>query len=233
MKKKKEKKTPKETKPLLKDIKFKFIDKVGVELEGGWENRPEGYSIHTDSSVCCRGAIKGESRTDPKKSVNELFEEIKAKYPDDVDKSCGFHVHISLKPGYYPILMEEEFYKYFLKRMGILAKYLRNSGNDNDYKNFLHRYSGKNSYCTKKFEPKEQMSGSSERRTMLNFCSLKKHKTLECRLFPMFEKVSNARMAAYEYLDCVESYLATRKIESKPIEVSIVDEENELVWEAA
>jgi len=233
MKKKKEKKMEGEHRELLSKKKFKFIQKVGVELEGGWENRPSGYDIHTDSSVSCRGTLKGESRTEPKKSVAELFEEINTKYPDDIDKSCGFHVHISLKEGMYPALMEEGFYKYFLYRMGILAKYIRNAGNETDYKNFLYCFGNHNTYCIRLFKPEEQMSGKEGRRSMLNFCSIKKHGTLECRLFPMFEKRSTARMAAYEYIDTVETYLSKYKIEKIEKEVVIHDEEDEFGLEAS
>ena len=34
-------------------MSFKFIDRIGVELEGGWESSPPG--LYTDSSVEING----------------------------------------------------------------------------------------------------------------------------------------------------------------------------------
>ncbi len=204
----------------LYDKKFVHIDKVGLELEGGWEN-PPSFQIAGDSSVHCNGNELGEARTVPQDNLKDVFNEINTKYPDDIDASCGMHIHISIKNGMLFQVADKKFRDYFIYRMGLLAKYLRHSGNETDYKRFIARFNNSNTYCKREFAPREQLRGGNSRRTMLNFCAYRKYKTVECRLLPMFENLSNARMAAYEVVDTFESYLEKESVNYEPVEVDI------------
>lgn len=216
---------------LIDKYKFQFIEKVGAELEGGWEKQPS-FQIAGDGSVRCRGNVLGEYRTVPADNVTGLLKEISEKYPDDIDESCGFHIHASLKPLHMSYLSHEDFFKYFLVRMGNVGKYLRNSGNKNDYERFLHRFGGKNQYCARKFNPADQIYKRAERRTMINFCSYRTHKTVECRMLPMFELVRNAKMAAFEYVDTIESFVKEHKEPTKfKISIELPEDYNEIVKE--
>lgn len=202
---------------------FKFIHKIGCELEGGWETMPL-RTVAGDSSVMADGEIRGEIRTEPKRSLKEFIKEIDENYPTDVDESCGFHIHISIEDKYLPTLMGKEFFNKFYIKMGHISKEIRNSGNKDDYKHFLNRYSGKNSYCSKNFMPIEQISGkTSERRTMINFCSYRTHKTIENRMLPMFTSRNNARIAASEYAMFVENYIKENYTEEKKLKKLVVE----------
>ena len=185
---------------------FEFIHKAGLELEGGWEN-PPSFDIAGDGSVRCDGNVLGEARTTPKDTMKGVFSEISTKYPDDIDASCGMHIHISIRNNAEYLLADQKFRDYFLYRMGILSKYLRNAGHKVDYERFIYRFGDKNQYCRREFAPGKQLRGGNQRRTMLNFCAYRNHKTIECRLLPMFEKISNAKMAAFEVIDTFEQYL--------------------------
>lgn len=204
------KKAPVEKRTILKKHKFRFIDKLGMELEGGWGEKPE-WTVAGDSSVSCGGNHLGEIRTVPQDTMLGVFDELKKKYPDDTNESCGFHIHVSLSALHHAHLANEEFFKYFLLRMENVAEFLKVSKETADYNRLMPRLGGKNSYCSKQFSPLKQLKGAMDRRTMLNFCPHKEHGTIENRLFPMFIKLSNARMAVYEYADTIESFLSKHK----------------------
>lgn len=213
--------------------KFAFVDKIGLELEGGWEEEPSGYHIAGDASVRCNGNILGEVRTDPKSVLKEVFNEINTKYPDDIDQSCGMHIHVSTKKGVFFLLATDEFKDYFLRRMGVFAKYLRHSGNETDYKRFLARLNNSNRYCKRDFLPVEQLRHVDSRRTMLNFSAYREHGTVECRLMPMFEKISNARMATYEVADTFEQFLEHNQHKLTEVEVDVTLNSEELMPESS
>ena len=201
-----------DARPVVSDEKFKFITKVGVEFEGGWISRPS-FTVHSDGSVSCDGEIRGESHTDPVDNMKSLFDEIKAKYPDIVNQSCGMHVHISLPELYYTFLTTSKFWEYFCTKMPAVIEMLKSSKKTVDYERFNSRFMGGNTYCKKEFRPHNQIwetHKGSDRYTMLNFC-YGLHHTMECRLFPMCESISNARLIITEYLHIVESFLAEHK----------------------
>ena len=131
---------------------------------------------------------------------------VRQNYPDVINSSCGFHVHVSLKRTVdYSLLMEQEFYSFFLARAKVFGEELY--GQDRDL--FLHRLSGHNTYCEARFQPDEQVWLSckdSARYCHLNFCYALRG-TLECRLFPMFQKHQTALEAARLLLWSIESYL--------------------------
>lgn len=199
--------------PLLTKHKFRYINQVGVELEGSWDMNPD-FQVYGDGSVNVQGAVVGESHTEPMDNIQGIFNEVEAKYPDHLDESCGMHVHISLPELYYSCLCDVGFWNHFGIKMGLLGDYIRKSGVNIDYDRFIYRLDGNNSTCRSTFEPNLQVNDrnkSSNRYRQLNFCySL--HKTLECRVLPMFVSVDNAKMAIYHLLWVVESYLSVRTI---------------------
>lgn len=187
---------------------FKFIGKVGVELEGGWNESPS-FTIHSDGSVHCGGEYKGEAHTIPKSTLKEVFDEIKAKYPDHIDGSCGLHVHVSLPELYYAYLTSKKFWEYFQIRMDTLHEMLLLGPKDASTERFRGRLDGGNQYCKKMFDPEKQVRSrdkNGNRYTQVNFCYAL-HNTLECRLFPMFEHASNAAMCVSEFTDTIETFL--------------------------
>lgn len=196
----------------MPEDKFKYIETVGVELEGGWNGNPD-FRIHHDGSVSCQGDNRGEAHTDPKDSLSGVFEQMKTKYPHYVDASCGMHVHIKLPPLYYGYLTSKEFYEFFKVKMADLGKKLEAHTNKKDYERFISRFNGGNDYCKDNFIPFKQIplrDKCSERYAMLNFCySL--HGTMECRLFPMCHEPVNAKLIVKSYTDCIEEFLENHK----------------------
>lgn len=198
------------SKEVVESHKFRHIHKVGMELEGGWVGEHPTFTISGDSSVACEGDTLGEYRTIPSDSLKGALAELGEKYPHDIDESCGFHIHISTSPSNMAILADRGFYRCFYNRMFLLSDFIKKSKNKKDYDRLCNRLDGKNAYCKSIFNPIEQLSGG-DRRTSLNFCSYQSHKTLENRLFPMFELKSNAAVALKEYIDCVEDYIEDKK----------------------
>jgi len=173
---------------------YKYINKIGVELEGGWSINSSAYNnVYGDGSVNylyndddgdedARGH-KGEVSSPPL-MINECIEYINENYPDKFDSSCGIHFHISFKTNKYTtVLTDSAFYEYFKNEF---VKWgLKNKIPESD--RFWSRLNGDNEFCTRDFIPYKQLYREASRYTQINFCSIKKHNTVEFRLFPVFE----------------------------------------------
>ena len=220
-----------------------YIAKMGVELEGGWRHRKDRESgFHGDSSVDvyseddgrheCDGdceddcVISSEPRiagefVSPPSTVKELAEFMDKHYPDDIDESCGMHVHFSfVKEGHYGTLMEPRFYGYFLRMMQKFGEEHKLSKSDE----FWERLAGKNNYCCNNRKSNRTSVGyrrlvesqvydrtrNETRYHHLNFCKAL-HGTLEVRLLPMFNDKKLAIEAIHYLAWIIESYLAKRK----------------------
>ena len=221
-------------------MNLKHINLIGVELEGGWrsdKSRQEGW--HGDGSVSVydsdddndhtedcdedcdinhrRGRVQGEF-VSPPMGLTALSKFIKDNYPDDVDDSCGMHIHFSFhKDGDYARLMTTRFYGYFLRKMSAFgkAKHIRPSHE------FWDRLAGRNTYCCHNIKTirgeaedfrdlvvmqRDSRSREEERYHHLNFCK-RLHNTLEVRLLPMFESSKMAVAAAQFLAISIERYL--------------------------
>jgi hypothetical protein len=165
-----------------------YIEKVGVEMEGGWNYKPD--NLKYDQSVEVESMYRGEVSSPPTsyENLQYLFEWMRKWYPQHVDASCGFHIHISLKNTlYYSQLMSEEFYEYFLQKTEEWGK--KKEEQKYDMSLFWKRWRGDNKFCRRIFRADEQSivkDKQSCRYSHLNFCYTM-HQTLECRLFPMFQ----------------------------------------------
>ena len=224
-----------------------FISKIGIELEGAWITSPisDTLECHGDGSVhvkpCLCGAVKrgescisdtccryiGECVSIPFDSLEKAINWTSEFYPRKSDKSCGMHIHVSLKDKLsYMRLMNKKFYNYFLTRVTAWGV----EKNINEGTIFWERLTGQNTYCMNKFQPEKQYKHrdkSSERRTHLNYC-YNVHQTIECRLFPTFQKKELSISAIELYADIINSYLSKRHTE-KPLEVTLTDTDQSLV----
>jgi len=180
----------------------KYINLVGVELEGGWIVPPVG--IYHDGSVSGVAGHKGEFSTKPPVEPDKISHWIAQHYPDYSNQSCGLHCHISLKKvNDYMRLMTPEFQKHFLQKM---EKWGKDTKIPSEHP-FWSRLKGQNQYCKRDFIPNDQVTGAGSRYTQLNFAYYK-YKTLECRMLPMFPEGSKYAISAIQtYLDCVEEFL--------------------------
>lgn len=204
---------------------MKHIDKLGVELEGAWITRRSDMkgdgSVHivgnshyitkvghfvTPSQNPKHDSLREGELNSPPGKLLPILDYIKTNYPDAVNISCGLHIHFSFKsPNAYVLLASMEFYKYFiaeLNRWGLEKKIPSTH-------TFWNRLKGRNEFCNG--DPEENISCLKEdhgdRYYALNFASYHKHKTMECRILPMFETASLSLEAVTAVVSIVEKYL--------------------------
>jgi hypothetical protein len=257
-------------KPPLTHDKFKYIDLLGVELEGAWKDRPD--ALGSDGSItgfekpsvchtcnfcsdlynrdcedcqeedcddhcsedcddhclqncenrCSSNCIEcgksfpyiGEARSSPL-TIEELNAWIMANHPDDVNKSCGLHVHTSFKNNTdYMRLMCKDFYDYFVQYMQDWGKRMKFPKTHE----FWKRLNGENYYCCKAYEkckahglihtPESQVTAKKDsyRYCQINFCH-ETHGTIECRLFSAFKDPQLILSAVDAITSCYENFL--------------------------
>lgn len=150
----------------------------------------------------CGDNLIGEIASQPLKT-KDIEPWITDNYPDEVNDTCGLHVHVSLKNNIeYMFLMNGAFHSYYLEKM--IAWGEKNKINEGS--EFWKRIEGQNEYCMKTFNPREQRDGEGERYGQLNFCYAK-HGTLEFRMLPCFHKKTIAVKAVKETVKIVNSFL--------------------------
>jgi hypothetical protein len=182
----------------------KFINKMGVEIEGAWYNG-QPYGLKSDSSVRARADYHGESVSDPIGSFRELTKFITDNYPEEKDESCGLHVHFSFNSlGYYSMLMDKGFMPYF-------SKFMKEWGETNAIRDthFWERLNDRNRFCRREVNPDQQVihrDRGYSRYTQWNY-AWGVHKTAECRVLPVFASVKNAVKAVSAVRRCVGLWL--------------------------
>lgn len=214
------------------------VFRIGVEMEGGWDNPPDGVNIHPDGSVRVTANYVGEISSPPKR-FDELLQFIQNYYPNVVDVSCGLHFHVSVcKPNDYAHLATKKFFEHFYNQAQLWA---RREELPEDHP-FWSRWYGNNRYAVRRFLPTEQIhctDKGAHRQTGLNYCWTL-HGTMEVRLFPMFEEMEHTLSAARLVHDCVENYLSsqstsnramtrtvrTKEVKEDGIELGIIPPEN-------
>jgi len=200
---------------------------VGIEFEGGWAShkvestpatmgtigakmvRPRApKALKYDGSVTItdnKAAYKGEVASPPLQ-IRNIKGWIIRNHPDIVNRTCGTHVHVSVKnQKLYTQLTDPSFEEYYLKHMG---KWARKNKIDNGHE-FWERFKGNNTYCNKAFKPQEQIydtGRNADRYTQINYC-YGLWKTVEFRMLPAFEDPWLTTSAIFQTLTIVESYL--------------------------
>lgn len=225
------------------------VKEIGVELEGVFRRAPfndgsfEKYgSIGSDSTI---DDINYDSRTYFEAEVRPRVKDLATLklifdkyYPSMTNHTCGMHVHVSFSnSGEYMKFMSRRFYAYFRQRIQAWAK---NNLKDDDL--FWDRFNGKNSYCCKFFIPEKQIGdrhhdfqavdkiqGSRDvRYAALNFC-WRRHRTLECRLFPCWSDKNISFSAITELVDIYNSWL--QKCPNRPLVKNFKIDSNEPIQE--
>ncbi len=190
---------------------MKSIDKIGVELEGSWNGERgvppfEDTDIHHDGSVKVAGGCThwGELNSPAFEALEEMISWVRVHHPHATNKTCGFHIHLSLKRKLdYSRLMSTAFQRFFQKN---ISKWARKNLPKDDF--FWERFEGKNKYCKAQFLPDHQVNAGhgNVRYSQLNFCFME-HGTLEVRLFPMWSNVETSVSALKTYVEMVEEFL--------------------------
>lgn len=194
--------------------KPQIIHRIGVELEGGWEEDVRGR--YHDGSVNSNLAdYTGEVQSLPL-TMAEMEDWLPEHYPDAVDRTCGFHVHISVvNVMFYTMLMNREFVDYLLDR---LESWGKRQGIPRNHP-FWSRIDGKNEYCKREYNPDTQAYATGkhgQRYSVVNFC-YRIHGTLEVRVLPMFSDAGMAISALKVVTRCVESWV-TRELKKEALE---------------
>lgn len=206
------------------------ISSIGLELEGGWD----GANVHLkrDGSVVFSSPMPtyvGEVASPPIATSTEATSWLRNNYPQHVNNTCGFHVHVCLPPLHYSRLMDENFNNKFLGDMELFwSKYRGQPG----FELFRYRLEGQNRYCQKVFRPEQQLwqtaaygdLGSTPRYSQLNYC-FGRHGTLECRLFPCFPSVEHSIEGMLAFVGSINSFLSTCKAD-RPIQFSVTGEDS-------
>lgn len=210
-------------------MSLKYINRIGIELEGGWEEARMPENPVTDTSVTVSADYVGESVSPPLK-YSLISQWVKRNIPSKINDSCGTHVHVSFnKKNDYVRLMDEKFNNFFLDKMEDYGKNIMKFPNKHP---FWARLNDSNAYCARDFRPEEQAYRTDKRGprySQLNFChSL--HGTLECRIFPGFTEVSDVMAAVDCFINCVEEYLESSDDNlSSILEFEVSEEELEVL----
>lgn len=176
---------------------MEHINKMGIELEGAWNGtrgkRPfQDVQIKYDGSVHFSNTYEsefvhfGEIVSDPL-SPDDLAVWAQEHCPDQVNSTCGTHIHVSVKgKTLYGSLLNASFAN---KLLSVYREYNENviKGLDSDtYHAFHSRLAGFNRYCQKGFKGLDQVDKTSKegvRYRQLNYCYALKG-TLEIRVLP-------------------------------------------------
>lgn len=198
------------------------IARVGVELEGGWKNIPDGVQPETDTSVF------KDPKTDQQRVPPGLVfageipigpfvpaaigRAMKKYYPQVVDKTCGLHVHMSFESlVHYGWLIVPEFQETMSE---YLFRWAKKEGFADDH-HIWPRLKGQSTYCQKKFWPDAQISRKAakghnreefgHRYTVVNYCG--RQNTIEVRVLPMMDTVEQAIRGVKEVMKITNACL--------------------------
>lgn len=191
----------------------RHFDKIGVEVEGRFlrlnEMKVKADSLDAtysgDGSIYespDSGAAGYEFKTKPG-NLRETIEQVIALFPDETDSSCGMHVHMSFPQDCLTLLNTKAFFEFFWKRWEAWGTTMNLAPNGE----FFKRLRGDNDYCMPNEDVRVTMHNG-ERYEQLNFNAWTGHKTLECRLLPMFRRSSLAVAAIQELVAIYEDFLA-------------------------
>lgn len=191
----------------------KCHDKVGIEIEGRYYNldsyrqlmrqRP-GMTDSDDGSISRGGrGTTREFRTTPGPVATALSQLLEF-YPDESDRSCGLHVHVSFNcVTHITQLAHPKFFEYFKTQFQAWGE----QAGLGPRHQFWARLNGQNSYCRPNVEVSDPCCD--DRYRQLNFTSYERHKTLECRMLPMFRNAAHAVSAVQKLIQIYENWLGT------------------------
>lgn len=213
------------------------IERIGVELEGGWQHLPADVLLEHDGSVTnLKKAGDPPLRTgelpSPPKIPAAMWPWMKKYYPSHINNTCGLHVHMSFESArWYQMLMTKQYQNTvieYLKRWG------KEEGlcevNSESKKLVRHplwdRLEGKNKYCKLEFWPDKQaaqkrkshnMEVEGHRYTAINYCFAKDNcQTVECRVLPMFDTYEQSVRAVKRVLLITNACLVTLASKEPP-----------------
>jgi hypothetical protein len=190
-----------------------MINLIGIEIEGNYTRDNDRrlsaiHNRHNDGSILEECGYCASEYVSKPCTLSEAIEFINDCYPDNVNSSMGYHIHLSVNSiDEYSLLMTKEFFEYIKLAM---FKFLETLKGTEDYQLLKKRLDGDNRYCYMVFNnPMQQIINigyDGVRYSMLNFC-FNKHKTFELRILPMFKNKNNCIKALEFYYKVVNIYL--------------------------
>jgi len=217
------------------------ISKIGIEIEGAWNQNNKPQDLYGDGSVygfddetycdgnCeyysengteCDGCQESSSMAigeiqSPPLNLHDVCLWLDDNYCDNTNHTCGLHVHYTFTDLIsYAQLMSKTFNKYFLEQMTLWGK-SKNIKN----KHFWSRLEGLNHFCAKQFRADRQsktMNKDGIRYSQINYCyRLRQFHSMEIRLLPCFKESKIAILAVREMTKIIEDYLDRQRKEPK------------------
>lgn len=204
------------------------INLIGFEVEGGWAGS-KYVSPFSDGTLIVDSSINGQRlKNSPPISATHIGEVVSpplplsvwkewltnhwpdAKPPNRTNRTCGFHIHISVHNlRDYSLLTAKGFLFGVRDKMTEVGKEL----NIHSQHVFWERMLGLNNFCKLEFSPDKQIAlvkglhhGNPNRYGYLNF-AYNVHGTVEFRALPTFRDSHVASRFAEEYFAYVDSYL--------------------------
>ncbi len=190
----------------------KSFKKVGIEIEGRFLDlralcrRADNADLTHNSDSSIRYSPDNE-RCEPNEfqtnpgSIREACQQLVDYYPDETDHSCGMHVHVSFDAIDVALFNTREFFTYFRKRWEEWGARM----NLSPQSQFYRRLRGDNDFCRVNVDPVDYRN--QDRYHQLNFGAWADHKTIECRMLPMFRRASLGVAAVQELLTIYEDFL--------------------------
>lgn len=197
-------------------------DRIGVEVEGFWKRtgwdefrrklRDSGLSSASDGSLVADDPeyLGYEIRTTPG-HLGEVITQVSEWYPQGTNNTAGMHVHVSFRDHLsVTALYSMEFFEFFRARWHAWGT----QHAINEDSQFWVRLRGANNYCRLNTaeDLRDDQIDDGDRYRQLNFTSWGTHKTVECRLLPMFRDLRLAISAVEELVAIYEDYLAQDRL---------------------
>lgn len=162
--------------------------------------------------TCSNSNLEDGERVSPVLAVQDLPQWVLDNYPDEVNDTCGAHLHVGVDMLTYSILMDSKFTDFVISE----SKAWRDRANIHNA-SFDRRLNNTNHYCKVQHDAGNQVWQTEHyygaRYTTVNYC-YRLHGTIEFRIPPAFKQ---ARITAKYYcllLSLIPKFVKNYKTES-------------------
>lgn len=168
----------------------------------------------------------------PPMPPTQLSEWMRKFYPNQVNQTCGLHVHQSFKSAlHYSRLMTPAYPATIVK---YVERWAKEESLPADHP-IWHRLAGRSDYCQHKFYADQQVLATEKshdrqrhghRYTAISY-PWSRHGTIECRLLPMMESCEQGIRAVQHVLDITNTFLLSSAKKEDTLRQQVVGEEGE------
>jgi hypothetical protein len=161
---------------------------------------------------------------------------LKKYYPQQVNATCGLHIHMSFKSAFhYQRLMIPQ---YPLTIVEYLFRWAHKEELSQDHP-IWPRLKGDSEFCQPVFDPDRQARRIKKeynrhepgnRYSMINFC-FGTHGTLECRLLPMMDNADQGLRAVQTVIDVTNACLVDKRRETRLVSEVVIDPNDDIIRE--